>query len=248
MPAARVVGREAHERTAMLRHKILFAAAAFAAAAISTQADAHPYHGYWVRPHAYAYRYYYPYPYIVAPRYVVPVYPYAYAVPRVAVPAYPVSPAPRPPEPRQYSEAERSPAKIIPPPRAEALAPLPESITISAKELFKFDSAKLHEPQPRLEEIAEALKRNPQIKEIHINGYTDRIGTDEYNDRLSEMRANAVKDYFTAHGVAADRIVAAGRGSANPVVQCNDEDRDALIKCLEPNRRVEIEPITVPKR
>src|SRR4051812_36990921 len=187
----------------MHRHKILFAAAALAAAAVSTQADAYPYYGYWVRPYPYAYRWY-PYPYAIAPRYVVPVVPYAY-VPRVAVPVYPMSPAPRRAQPPQYTEAERSPAKVVPPPQMAALAPLPERMTISAKELFAFDSAKLHEPQPRLEEIAEALKRNPQIKQIRIDGYTDRIGTDEYNDRLSEMRANAVKDYFTAHGVAADR-------------------------------------------
>lgn len=218
----------------------LLAGIALAAIAVSTPAGA-----YWVRayPHFYAY----PYPYAIAP-YAVPVVPYAYvARPPLVIQREYVVPAPRAPEPPQYryeERTERSRAQIVPP---VAAARLTERITLSAKELFDFDSAKLRLPQPRLDEIAEALKQNPQVGKVRIAGYTDRIGTASYNQRLSEVRASAVKNYLVAKGVPGDRIMAVGKGKADPLVQCNDKDRAALIRCLEPNRRVEIEPITVPK-
>ena len=207
--------------------------AGIALAAIGTAAQAH---GFWVPAY---------------PRYFV--YPYA-PVPYVYVPRPPVvveryyAPAPRP-EPPQYRYGERtelSRAQIVPP--QASVRPAIERITLSAKELFDFDSAKLRTPQPQLDEVAAALKSNPQIAKVQITGYTDRIGTESYNQRLSEVRANAVRNYLVAKGVAGDRLVAVGRGEANPVVECNDKDSAALIKCLEPNRRVEIEPITVPKK
>jgi len=48
--------------------------------------------------------------------------------------------------------------------------------------------------------------------------------------------------------VAAARLIAVGKGKADPVVHCDNRDRSALIKCLEPNRRVVVEPITVERR
>src|SRR2546423_3902427 len=152
-------------------------------------------------------------------------------------PFYPSAYGPRPPmvaqryyterppaqrNPPQYSydeRSERSFAQITPPP-----APAPrmtERITLSAKELFAFDSARLQKPQPRLDEIAAALQRNPQIGNVRITGYTDRIGTNSYNLKLSEQRANAVRDYLVAKGVAQARLAAVGRGKANPVVECH---------------------------
>ena len=228
----------------MQRQAFLFAIA-LAALAASTLAEAQYVvrHGYWVRPYpryfVYPYPYLYPYPYAVAPAYVVPVVPYT---------VYQPAP-PRQPEPPQYrygERTERSQAQIVPPPPPQRVA-IEERITLSAKELFDFDSAKLKLPQPRLDEIADALKRNPQVSRVRIAGYTDRIGTISYNQKLSEIRAHAVKNYLVAKGVAGERLVAVGRGKASPVVECNDKDRAALVKCLEPNRRVEIEPITVPK-
>jgi OOP family OmpA-OmpF porin len=124
-----------------------------------------------------------------------------------------------------------------------------ERLTLSAKELFEFDRYKLRMPQPKLDEIADVLTRNPQISNIKIIGYTDRLGTDSYNLQLSQRRADAVKSYLLTKGVSPTRLTAIGRGKADPVVQCSDKmSKAALIQCLEPNRRVVVEEFTVERR
>jgi len=65
---------------------------------------------------------------------------------------------------------------------------------------------------------------------------------------LSRRRAEAVKSYLVKQGVAAGRLSAVAKGERDPVVRCSDKDRAALIACLEPNRRVEVAPITVEKK
>lgn len=151
----------------------------------------------------------------------------------VAAPAY-VAPAPEP--------------VVAPPPPPPPPPPRFEKYTLSATELFAFDSAELRAPQPKLDEIASALAANSAVNDVVITGYTDRIGSAGYNQKLSERRANAVKNYLRAKGVSADRLKAQGKGEANPVVECTDKNRTALIKCLEPNRRVEVEQITIERR
>ena len=140
--------------------------------------------------------------------------------------------------------------RVAPPPPvpvpAPALAPRLEKYTLSATELFEFDSAELRGAQPKLDEVASVLTTNNNtVSEIVITGYTDRLGSDRYNQALSERRANAVKAYLTGKGVNGNRLKAQGRGEANPVVECADKRLPALIKCLEPNRRVEVEQFTV---
>jgi OOP family OmpA-OmpF porin len=145
---------------------------------------------------------------------------------------------------------EPPPAPVIaaaPPPPAPAPAPAPrtERYVLSATELFGFDSSQLRMPQPKLDEVASALSTNRDISNVVITGYTDRIGSSKYNQKLSERRAVTVKNYLTSKGVDANRLKAEGRGEANPVVVCTDKKLPALIKCLEPNRRVEIENINL---
>lgn len=123
-----------------------------------------------------------------------------------------------------------------------------EKISLSATELFSFDNDKLPAAHPKLDDIAKLLNENSGVTNVVITGYADRLGNDNYNQKLSERRANAVKDYLVSKGVAADRLKAVGKGEANPVVECNDKNRAALIKCLEPNRRVDVEQITVERR
>ena len=92
------------------------------------------------------------------------------------------------------------------------------------------------------------MKRDASIEHVSITGYTDRIGSEAYNLELSKRRAEAVKGYLVTHGVAANRLETIGRGKADPVVECHDKDREALIRCLEPNRRVEVARITIERR
>jgi OOP family OmpA-OmpF porin len=84
------------------------------------------------------------------------------------------------------------------------------------------------------------------LRIIVINGYTDRIGTVQYNQKLSERRAEAVKAYLVRQGASAGKIETTGYGkmyvgSMLPVVNCEQKDRKALIACLAPNRRAEVE-------
>ena len=127
-------------------------------------------------------------------------------------------------------------------------APRFEKYTLSATELFAFDSAELRMPQSRLDEIALALGGNASTSDVVITGYTDRIGSDQYNQKLSERRALAVKTYLASKGMEANRLKAKGKGEADPVAVCTDKKLPALISCLEPNRRVEVEKITIERR
>ncbi len=154
------------------------------------------------------------------------------------------APAPRVQAPEPASEVLAAAPTPPPPPPA----PRFEKYTLSATELFAFDSAELRMPQPKLDEIASALSGNSEVNDVMITGYTDRIGSDKYNQKLSERRAVSVKNYLTGKGIDANRLKAQGRGEANPVVVCTDKKLPALIKCLEPNRRVEVEKITIERR
>jgi OmpA-OmpF porin, OOP family len=69
---------------------------------------------------------------------------------------------------------------------------------------------------------------------VRIEGHTDSIGAPAYNRRLSEQRAESVASWLIAHGVAAGRLVIAGRGASQPVAD------NATAAGRQHNRRVEI--------
>jgi outer membrane protein OmpA-like peptidoglycan-associated protein len=208
------------------------------------------YSWHWSAPYR-PYRYYSPYWYYAAPVYA---YPYPLYEPVVVERVYEEPPRyyeePRVERPEPYRErprAQAEPSRTAP--KAAAIPePRFERYTLSAKELFEFDKSTLRMPQPKLDEIAEVLKKHPQIGNVDVTGHTDRLGSEAYNIALSKRRAEAVKGYLVDKGVEPRRLRAQGKGEAQPVVQCDDKDRGALIKCLEPNRRVEVESITVERR
>ena len=141
-----------------------------------------------------------------------------------------------------------APAPAPEPAPAPAPAPRFEKVTLEATKLFNFDKAEIILPSPKLDEIAAALQADPSVTDVDITGYTDRLGSEKYNLKLSERRANAVRDYLVSKGVDGNRLKAYGKGEANPLVTCNQKKRAELIACLEPNRRVEVEQITVERK
>ena len=81
---------------------------------------------------------------------------------------------------------------------------------------------------------------------ILVVGHTDRIGGDAYNQKLSEKRAAAVKEYLVAKGIEANRVYTEGKGEKQPVTgdKCKGNGKSkALIDCLQPDRRADIEII-----
>lgn len=120
-----------------------------------------------------------------------------------------------------------------------------QKIALSADALFDFNKGGINDIKPggriMLDKLAQQTIKEGNTAKLAIQGYTDRIGNDAYNQQLSAQRANSVKAYLTQRGVKSTNISAIGKGESNPVVQCNNPDRTALISCLAPNRRVTID-------
>lgn len=107
-------------------------------------------------------------------------------------------------------------------------------LTIDSDVLFAFDSAVIREnAKPTLAKIVRALANNPD-KQLSVAGHTCDIGSESYNQGLSERRANAVKEYLVTSGISADRISTRGYGETRPLVPNQSEEARML------NRRVEM--------
>jgi outer membrane protein OmpA-like peptidoglycan-associated protein len=90
-----------------------------------------------------------------------------------------------------------------------------------------------------LDRLVHTIKaRERGVHDIHIIGFTDRLGSDGYNEDLSQKRAFAVMNYLVAHGIPSELIEAEGRGKMDAVKVCPPSDLRSLIACLAPNRRV----------
>lgn len=120
----------------------------------------------------------------------------------------------------------------------------PRQIRLKADALFPFGKsalADMREPGRRqLDALADAWREPGHQATVRITGHTDRLGSPAYNQRLSQRRAETVRAYLASRGVAPARMVAEGRGAREPVVQCARQQHAALVRCLEPNRRVDM--------
>jgi OOP family OmpA-OmpF porin len=138
------------------------------------------------------------------------------------------------------AQAPTPPAPVAPP------APVitSQKVTYQADTLFDFDKAVLKPAGKRaIDDLATKIG-SLNLEVVVATGYTDRIGSNAYNDKLSTRRALAVKAYLVSKGIEANRIYTEGKGKRNPVTTgCNQKNRKALISCLAPDRRVEVEVV-----
>jgi len=99
---------------------------------------------------------------------------------------------------------------------------------------FDFGSSKIREQSiPELKQLEKILRENPEIH-MEIAGHTDNVGSAEFNQYLSEIRAKAIKDFLTVNGISGERITTVGYGESRPLVS-NDDEREGR----QLNRRVE---------
>ena len=131
-------------------------------------------------------------------------------------------------------------------PAVAAVKPVAEKITLAADALFDFDKAVLRdEGKAKLDDLASKAKIL-KIEVILAVGHADRIGKPAYNQKLSERRAAAVKDYLVSKGIETNRVYTEGKGSTQPVTkpgECKGPKSKKVIACLQPDRRVNIEVI-----
>lgn len=113
------------------------------------------------------------------------------------------------------------------------------AFNLSGDFLFDFDKDTLTEKGKEVVDNVALQLKTSQAQQVKVAGYTDRLGSVEYNLDLSQRRANRVKARLIEQGVNAP-IEAIGYGKANQVKACDGESGQALRDCLRPNRRVEI--------
>lgn len=162
-------------------------------------------------------------------------------------PAPPPAPAPAPSAPPPQPVAKPAP---VPAPVAKPVPKKPAVLTVTSTELFEFDKFTLT-PEARRKLDSEVVAKTRDfgsVSHVQIDGHADRIGTPQYNQRLSERRAETVRAYLVSKGFDASRLDTIGFGKTNPVKSCPGQmARKALIECLAPNRRVVVEVKGTPR-
>jgi OOP family OmpA-OmpF porin len=129
-------------------------------------------------------------------------------------------------------------------PAAAPVKPQSQKISFSGDVLFAFDQSVL---KPEGKAVLDALANQIEgaaYDNILVTGHTDRFGSNAYNQKLSERRANTVKDYLAGKNVQAGRIDAQGKGETQPVTKagdCKGAKSAKVVACLQPDRRVDIE-------
>ena len=166
----------------------------------------------------------------------------AAAPPPPPPPAPVVQPAPPPPPPPPAPVAKPEP-KPEPPKK-------PAVLNLASTELFEFNKAVLTpEARTKLDgEVVAKLRDMKEVRFIIVNGHADRLGSAQYNQKLSEKRADAVRAYLVSKGVDASKVETLGFGKTLPVKSCPEQkNRKDLIECLSPNRRVVVEVQGTPR-
>lgn len=122
-----------------------------------------------------------------------------------------------------------------PPPPPPAAAPPPKHLVELEDVHFDFDKATLKPAgKVKLDEAVKQMKADPKMN-VTINGYTDSIGSDAYNLKLSQRRATSAADYLASQGIQRSRLTTKGYGKSNPVAS------NATAEGRAKNRRVEVD-------
>jgi OOP family OmpA-OmpF porin len=141
-----------------------------------------------------------------------------------------------PPVPVQAAAAAPAPAPAAPK-RCDFAVTLANDETFAFNKAVLNSSAKKHIDNEVLSKLAQCAK----VEIVLVTGHADRLGSQQYNQKLSEKRADAVAAYLKSKGVNAE-IDTLGAGKTQSVKACNDKlPRAKLIECLAPNRRVVVE-------
>jgi outer membrane protein OmpA-like peptidoglycan-associated protein len=153
--------------------------------------------------------------------------------------------APPPPQPVVQQVAQEKVVVLVAEPKAEekiavvASAPTEKVVVLAFEDIhFDFDKSTLKpEAQTILKRNIQVLKDNPKAQ-VRVAGYTSASGTDAYNQKLSERRANAVKNYLTKEGlVSSDRLSMIGYGEKNPAMY-EAAPKDLYSEAAKANMRV----------
>ncbi len=162
-----------------------------------------------------------------------------------AAPPAPLPPPPPPPAPRDSDGDgvidERDKCPGTPAGVAVDAVGCPQRGEITLHGVgFDFDSARLTPTSSRvLDNVATDLKKFPRLS-IELQGHTDSVGADQYNQRLSQQRAEAVREYLLGQGVSASQVTARGYGESRPVAT------NATVEGRALNRRVVMHVLSNP--
>jgi len=141
---------------------------------------------------------------------------------------------------------KKAPVAAAEKPKAATPKPAAQKVTLAADALFDFDKATLRsEGKAKLDDLLAKIK-DIKLEVIIAVGHADRFGTDKYNQKLSEKRAEAVKAYLVGKGMEPNRVYTEGKGKKQPITKagdCKGPKSKKVIACLQPDRRVEIEVI-----
>ncbi|MEO8605574.1 MAG: OmpA family protein [bacterium] len=135
---------------------------------------------------------------------------------------------------QQPQEAPPAPVAQVPPPPPPPPAPPMKKKIVLRGVNFDFDKSNIRpDAVPILEQACKTLKEEPSI-DVSCNGYTDSVGTDAYNQKLSERRADSVRSWLGKCGISSSRLGAKGFGETNPVASNDTAEGRAQ------NRRTEL--------
>ena len=144
--------------------------------------------------------------------------------------------APKPADAAKPGMPAAPTAPSTPAPGAKpAPASMKQAVVIQADALFDFDKSVIRPDGKKSIDDALAKLKGVDLEMVIATGHTDSVGTDAYNQKLSERRAAAVKDYLVSKGVASAKVTTIGKGESQPVAT------NKTAEGRQKNRRVDIE-------